>query len=130
MTRTSPALAAAHVFALSLTVAVVFMVGARPAHACAMYIPHNEEVIVQAPPVHSQVAANAAPVQPVAPVQAAEPTDLQRAMALIDQVGLMGAAVAAEIEPSRGVESSRPPMAMAPSRSSASGSRAIAEVAE
>ncbi|MSP56898.1 MAG: hypothetical protein EXR69_15035 [Myxococcales bacterium] len=86
MTRTAPVLAVAfpRSLALALALPAALLCMARPAHACAMYIPPQEEVVVQAPSVRFVSA------------QAAAPTDLQRAMFLIDAVGLVGAPVASE----------------------------------
>ena len=86
------------VFALSLSVAA--LANAHPAHACAMYIPEPVQVeVAPRPNAPVQPVANA-PVAPIAPVQAAaEPTELQRAMALIDQVGRIAEAEMAPAAP-------------------------------
>lgn len=91
---------------------------ARPAEACAMYLPPvHAEVVVAEPVVH--------PEAPVADAAAPDATDLQRAMALIDAVALIPEVTAAPVaqaapEPARsearGVAKTSPPMAAAPAR--------------
>lgn len=69
---------------LILTLSVLFAVSsflARPAAACAMYIPPSERVIVEAKQAPSPTVAVAAPVVDV--------TALQRAMDLIDAASII-----------------------------------------
>lgn len=69
---------------LFLTLSVLFAVSsflARPAAACAMYIPPSERMIVEAKPAPSPTVAVAAPVVDV--------TALQRAMDLIDAASII-----------------------------------------
>lgn len=69
---------------LILTLSVLFAVSsflARPAAACAMYIPRSQEVIVEAKPAPTPEVAIAAPVIDV--------TALQRAMELIDAASII-----------------------------------------
>jgi len=94
---------------------------ARPAEACAMYIPMPApEVTIGAPVrLEAPVADASAPAAP------ADETQLQHAMALIDAVGLIpevAAAAPAALVPTaapaeaRGVAKTSPPMASAPIR--------------
>lgn len=94
---------------LILTLSVLFAVSsflARPAAACAMYIPPSEKVIVEAKQAPSPTVAVAAPVSDV--------TALQRAMELIDAASIIPEATAPSTSPSRlAIPTSAAPSAVA-----------------
>ena len=93
---------------------------ARPAEACAMYIPPPTVEVTIGEPVRRE-----APVADAnAPAAPGDETQLQQMMALIDAVGLIPEVAAAAPAPAearglaeaRGVAKTSPPMAVAPIR--------------
>ncbi len=79
-------------FAPSIVALLALALTSPGAHACAMYIPPSEKVVVEAAPVAPQHTAVNAINAPIQPIPAPAPTDLQRAMALIDEVAMLPAA--------------------------------------
>jgi hypothetical protein len=111
------------IVALVALIAAAAVPLARPARACAMYLEPPRVEVVVGQPVQSQ------PVGAVQPVVEPTGTELQRAMALIDAVGLIPEATRApnsappptpEVDPTptgaetAGIAKASPPMAQAP----------------